>query len=92
MRRPECVVDVGIAERAESVGKCGIVLRLARLEAQVLQEQHVAGTERAGRGPHVVAHDTGRQRCWGPEELTEAPGDRLHRVTRIPLALRTAEM
>ena len=43
----EGVVDVEVGERGEAFGQLRVVLRLPRLEAGVLEQQHVAGPERA---------------------------------------------
>ena len=41
----EGVVDVDVAELGEAFGQVRVVLRLPRLEAEVLEQQHVAGAE-----------------------------------------------
>jgi len=43
VRGAECVVDVNIAQRGQFLGEFGIVLLLLRMEAQVFQQQHLAG-------------------------------------------------
>ena len=64
MRGGECIVDVDIGERRESIGEGGIVRLLARVEAQVLQQCDIAGRERSHGGLRL---------------LTDAIGDKLHR-------------
>ena len=63
MRRAERVVDVGVAETSERAGEARLLLRLLlpRVEAQVLQQQHLTWPERArcplGRGAHAVVDE-----------------------------------
>ena len=43
VRGPEGVVDVHVGQRGQLRGQLGVVLGLPRLEADVLEQQHVAG-------------------------------------------------
>ena len=47
MRRPERVVDVDVAVRGERLGERRVVLLLLDVEAEVLEQQHLAGAEPA---------------------------------------------
>ena len=64
MRGGERIVDVEISEPCEGIGEGGIVRLLARVEAQVLQQRHIAGRKRSHGGLRL---------------LTDAIGDEAHR-------------
>ena len=87
----EGVVDVEVGERGERVGQLRVVLGLPRLEAGVLEQQHVAGAERAGSCRSTSPPTTaGRLLHLGPEQLAEPLADRRQRERRVGLALRAA--
>ena len=77
--RREGVVDVQLRKRGEGIGEPGIVARLARLEAGVLETQDAAGLEALGEAQDIVADDRGRERDLGADQLPEPPGDGRHR-------------
>ena len=62
VRGAEGVVDVALPERAERGGELGLVRRLARLEAQVLEQQHLAGRQCVRLLGDRVADDSRRER------------------------------
>ena len=83
----EGVVDVEVGERGERLGELRVVLGLARLEADVLEQQHFAGPERAGHRLDVAADDRRRQVHLGAEQLGRAASPTgAHRERRIDLA------
>ena len=63
VRGAERVVDVDVGERGEAARQRRVVLRLARLEADVLEQQHLA--RRRARAPSAVdlVADDGRARA-----------------------------
>jgi hypothetical protein len=91
VRGAEGVVDVEVGELGEPLRELRVVLGLAGLEAAVLEQQDIALAERLGRGPDLVADDTGRERDVGPQEPREPRGDRRHREAGV-VALGAAEM
>ncbi len=46
VRRRERIIDIDIAERRQLAGEVGVVLLLARVEAQILQQRDLAGPQR----------------------------------------------
>ena len=72
VRSAERVVHVDVRELCESGGECVVVVGLAGVEAEILEQQHVAVCERAdgllGLGPHAVACEGD----WAPEQLAQA--------------------
>ena len=87
----EGVVDVEVGERGERFGQRRVVLRLAGLEADVLQQQHFAGPER--RRPSSRPRRRSRAGAWlhlGAEQLGQPLAHRPHRERRVGLALRAA--
>ena len=81
----EGVVDVEVGERGERLGELRVVLGLARLEADVLEQQHVAGLEPVGHRLDLGADDRRRQLHLGAEQLAEPLADRRHRERRVDL-------
>ncbi len=76
----EGVVDVHVAERGEFGGELGVVLLLARVEADVFEQQHVAGLQRRDRGRHVRPDDVARGLLHRhAEQFAELGGDLVHR-------------
>ena len=74
VRGAEGVVDVEVGERAEALGQLRVVLRLARLEADVLEHHDVA----VG---HVV--EVRRELDVDAEQARQVVGDRLQRELRL---------
>ncbi|HLO68187.1 MAG TPA: hypothetical protein VK188_14275 [Holophaga sp.] len=58
----EGVVHVGVREAGQGLGELLLVLRLALVEAQVLQQQHLARLQGGGLGLHLLAGHAGGQR------------------------------
>jgi hypothetical protein len=90
--RPERVVDVDVRERRERVREAVVVGGLARVEAQVLEQQDLTGLERLGLGAGVVADDVGRDEHLTPEQVGEHRRDRRHRGRRVGRTLRPPEV
>src|SRR5919198_706424 len=82
MRRAERVVDIGVGERGQPLGQLGVVLRLARLEADVLEHHDVA----VGHVIEVLC-----KRHLGAQQLAEPLGYRAQRELRVA-SLRAAEV
>ena len=80
--RAEGVVDVHLREAGELPGEHGVVAGLLGVEAQVLEQQHLAGLERRGRllglGADAVVHGG----HGAAEQLGEALGHRPHAKLR----------
>jgi hypothetical protein len=74
VRRPEGVVDVDVAEPRVRARELGVVARLARLVADVLEHEHVARCEVLGEGLDLRPHDRRRQRHVRPGQLGQAVG------------------
>ena len=70
--RAECVVDEQVGEPGELTREVGIVLRLTRLPARVLEDQHLTGLEPAHAAPHLGADDVGSLVHGATEQLAEA--------------------
>jgi hypothetical protein len=92
VRRPERVVDVGIGVGRQRLRERGVVLLLLRVEAQVLQEQGLAGAEAAhgvlGARPEGIA----RAGDVEPEERREPLGDGAQPQAVQDLAVGAAEV
>ena len=88
----ERVVDVDVRERRERRGERRVVRLLAGMEAQVLEQQHVA----IGKRVHGLLGDradaVGRELDAGAEQLGEARAHRSQAQLAMELALRPAEV
>ena len=72
MRRAERVVDVDVGERGQLLAEGGVVLLLALVEAQVLEQQHVAVAQRGRLGLGILAHRVAREHDRLAEKLGKA--------------------
>ncbi len=79
----ERVVHVEVRERREPTRKLGVVLGLARLEAAVLEHQHIARLQARGQLLHLRPDDGRRRPDRGPEQLPEPSCHRRHGESRI---------
>ena len=75
MRGAESVVYIQIGIGSQRLGEVGIVLLFFSMEAQVFQQQHLAGLERGGLGlgvfaDYVLGHDH-----FLSQQLAQALGD-----------------
>ena len=61
MGRAEGVVHIGVGEPGQGLGEVRIILGLALLEPEVLQQQHLAGPQGGGLGLHRGAGDPAGQ-------------------------------
>ena len=85
VRRREGVVDVEIAERRQLLDEGRVVLLLARMEAGVLEEKHVAvlqGGRRLWRRPRRCSHRRRPRACRGalrplPRQASGIPSGRV---------------
>ena len=93
MRGREGVVDVKIGECGEGIGEGRIVRLLARVEAQVLQQRHVAGRERSCCGLRLLADAIGDEsHRAAAQRLRKRFGEGTERHRRHGLALRPAKV
>ena len=93
VRRAEGVVDVDIAQRGKLPRKAGIVRLLFGMEAQVLQQQHLAGLERVRHAPRPPARRSPARAapaCRAARSAARRLG--LQAVLRVHLALRPAQV
>src|SRR5919112_3894662 len=89
--RPERVVNVEVRQGRELIRELGVVLGLARIEAGVL-EQHDT-PDRVVEGLFHLGADGSVELLYRlAQKLLEPRRDRVHRILRIGLALRTAEV
>jgi hypothetical protein len=92
VRRAERVVDVDVGERCELSRESGVVGLLARIEAHVLQHQHLTG-HHALDGLLCLGSDGGVDEGDVPaEEPLQHTPDRPERVLRFRLTLGAAEV
>ena len=92
MRRTEGVVDEQVRERSQPPREVGVVLLLAGVEPQVLQQQHAAGPELAGRALHLGPHAVGRVLDAPTEQLAEPDSYGLEAQRLNDFARRSAEV
>ncbi len=92
VRRTERFVDVGVAELAQSVGEDRVVLRLPRLEAQVLEEHDLTRSAACDQLRHAGADNGRREGNLHAEQLRQACRDGRQRVLGINRALRPSEV
>ena len=92
MRRSEGVVHVQIGKAGQRLGERGVVGFLARVKAQVLQEQEVTGAQPLDRvldaRPERIAGHADR----AAQELAQAVGDRLEAVRVVDLAMGSPQV
>jgi len=92
----EPVGDDGVGEAGELAGErgaLGLVLRgLTRVEAQVLEHEHIAVAESGHLGRGILADRVGRERDRGVEQFAEAGRDRRQAVLRVGRPVGTAEV
>ena len=88
--------DEDLAEGGDLLGvrgaHGGILAGLLRVEANVLQQHHVAVVHRGDLGLGILAVGVLGQRDLDAEQLAQTLGDRGQRQLRDDLALRTAEV
>ena len=93
MRRAERVVDVGVAELGELLAKRRVVLLLALVEAQVLEQKHIPLAKRRRLRLRVLAHRVACERDRLAEELRQTQGSWAQRELLLEaLARRTTEV
>ena len=92
VRGGEGVVHVDVAEPRQRPRERGIVRLLARVEAEVLQEEHAARRQRPGLALDGRADAVGGQRDGLPEERPEAARHGGERELRLRPALGAAEV
>ncbi len=92
MRRAERVVDVDVGHVGQGLGEARIVRLLLGVEAQVLEEQQVAGTQLADRDLHSGAQRVAGHAHVATQQLAEPIRDRLEAKRVVDLALRPAQV
>ena len=88
----EGVVDVEVGQPGQSLGERRVVLGLPRLEADVLEQQHVAGPSPSAIVSTSSPTTAGACLHLGAEQLGQPLADRPHRERRVDLALGPAEV
>ncbi len=88
----EGVVDVDVAELGQLLGEGRVVLLLALVVAQVLQQQHAAGLQRLDRGLGVGTHAVVGERDVLAEQLGQRLDHRLQAHLRHAAALGPVEV
>ncbi len=91
MRDAERVVDVGVGEPRVGLRQLGVVLRLPRLEADVLEHQDLARVEPGGEPLLRLPDDAGRERHVPAGQLGEPVGGGPQRERRVH-PLRASEV
>ena len=74
VRGTERVVDIDVAEAGERLRKLRIVRGFTRMESQVFQQQHVAGSKPRCTRLDVAADTVGREVDGTAEQLRETRG------------------
>ena len=96
MDHAEAVGDEDLAEGGDLLGvrgaHGGILAGLLRVEANVLQQHHVAVVHRGDLGLGILAVGVLGQRHVGAEQLAEAGGNRGQAQLRNDLAFRAAKV
>ena len=92
VRGRERIVHVAVGQLRELAREAVVVLFLLGVEAEVLQQQQIAGLQRLGVRARRLADAVGRERHRSRQEWREPLGDGLQRVLRIRPALRPAEV
>ena len=88
----ERVVYVDLCQAGKLLRECGVVLFLFLVEADVLQQHHLARLEGCGQRLCGFADYVVSQLDFLPEQLGQALGDRLEGILRVDLALRAAQV
>ncbi len=83
MGRGEGVVDVDLAKRRELSRELGVVLLLLGMEADVLEQQHLARLQPAHSGLGDRPDAVGYERDVAPQVLGELAGDGPKRQRRV---------
>ena len=92
MRCAEGVVDVHVGQPGERRGQLGIVARLPRLEAAVLEHQQLARAQALGLRLDLGADDRRRHADLGAQQIGHAGRHWRHRERRVRTVLRPAEV
>ena len=92
VRAAERVVYVDVGEVGQRARKRWIVARLARLEADVLEHQQLAGRELLAQLFDGAADDARRERHPGVGQLAQAGDDRCHREALVALSARPSQV
>ncbi len=92
MGRAERVVHVDVGERGELAREALFVRLLAGVKAQVLEQQHLARSERPALRERSLADAVLGEENVQVQDLAEVLGDGTKRQRRNAFSLRTAEM
>ena len=92
VRSAERVVDEDVRHIGKRLGQRGIVLGLALLKADVLEQDRLAGLDLGSQALCILADNVLRQLDFLAEQLAQALSNRRKRVLHVNLALRTAEV
>jgi hypothetical protein len=92
VRRREGVVDVAVGQLGELPGEAVVVLLFLGMEAQVLEQEHLARLQRLRLRPRGRADAVGRERDGPVQQLREAFAHRPQRVGGVRPALGAAQV
>jgi len=88
----ECVVDVQVRQVSQRLGELGIVRFLVPVEAEVLEQDQLAGTELADRVVHAGTERVAGHAHRASQQLRQPIRDGLEPEGIVDLALGTAEV
>jgi len=89
---PEGIVDVDVGHVGQRLRELRIVCLLLRVEAEVLQQEHVPRPELVDRGHHARAQCVTGHPHRTAEQLAEPVSDRLQAQRVVHLSLRPAQV
>ena len=92
MRGGERVVDVTVGQLGELAREAVVVLLFLGMEAEIFEQQQLAGFDRLRLRARGLADAVGRQRDRAREQLAQPFGHGLERQLRVGPALGTTEM
>jgi len=88
----ERVIDVHVTESRELASKVRVVVLVAGVKSDVLEEHQVAFAQASNGGLGGLAHAVFGKRDWSLQQLGKPPSDRPERELRHSAALRTVEV
>ena len=88
----EGVGDIQLSHVGQFLGHSGVVLLLAGIEAQVLQQHDLAALEGCGLSLGILAHDIGSENHLAAQQLAQTLGHDSQRELLLPLTLGLAQV
>jgi hypothetical protein len=92
MRGSERIIDVHVGQRGQGIGEGVIVLRLTRVEAQVLQQEHLPWLQGGSAGRGVGTDHVIRTRDGQSQDVAEPIRDGSHGVCGIDGTVGSSEV